>query len=126
MRTLQWNSNLPFNGTSWSLNGRSLLQSVRIATSCRHCKRSGDKWQQAGEGILIVEDLYYKSGHLNLKYKSGALLNRITARDVCGIRPQDIEWIWIVEEKRNATQKEIRELCKPKRQTNQSWDGDRR
>ena len=65
----------------------------------------------------MVEDLYYKASHFNLKYKSGALLNRITARDISGIRPQDIEWIWIVEQKRNATPQEIRELCKraPKR-----------
>jgi hypothetical protein len=72
----------------------------------------------------MVEDLYYKSGHLNLKYKTGAVLNRITARDACGIRPQDIEWIWIVEEKRNATPEEIRELCRPKRKANNSWEGD--
>ncbi|MGA7245589.1 MAG: hypothetical protein WBX19_20575 [Terracidiphilus sp.] len=49
----------------------------------------------------MVEDLYYKAAHYNLKYKTGALLNRITARDVCGIRPQDIEWIWIVEQNRH-------------------------
>ena len=65
----------------------------------------------------MVEDLYYKAAHDNLKYKAGALLNRVTARDLCGIRPSDIEWICIVEEKRNATAEEIRELCKraPKR-----------
>jgi hypothetical protein len=60
----------------------------------------------------MVEDLYYKAAHYNLRYKSGALLNGITARDVCGIRPQDIEWIWIVEERRSATTEEIRKLCK--------------
>jgi hypothetical protein len=49
---------------------------------------------------------------LQPEYKTGALLNRVTARDICGIRPQDIEWIWIVEEKRNATPEEIRKLCK--------------
>jgi len=53
----------------------------------------------------MVEDLYYKAAHYNLKYKTGALLNRITAHDVC-------EWIWIVEEKRNATPEDIRKLCK--------------
>ena len=62
--------------------------------------------------FAMVEDLYYKAMHYNLKYKTGALLNRITAHDVCGIRHQDIEWIWIVEEKRNATPEEIRELCR--------------
>jgi hypothetical protein len=60
----------------------------------------------------MVKDHYYQSMHYNLKYKNGGLLNRVTARDICGIRPQDIEWIWIVEEKRNATPEEIRELCK--------------
>jgi hypothetical protein len=64
----------------------------------------------------MVEDLYYKAAHYNLKYKTGAMLNRITAHDVCGIRPQDIEWVWIVEEKRNATPEEIRNLCKKEKQ----------
>ena len=61
----------------------------------------------------MVEDLYYQSAHYNLKYKAGAVLNRITARDVCGTRPQDIEWIWIVEQNRKATPEEVKELCKP-------------
>ncbi len=60
---------------------------------------------------MMVEDLYFKAMHYNLKYKSGALLNRITAHDVCGIKPSDIEFIWIVEEKRNATAEEIKKLC---------------
>jgi hypothetical protein len=30
---------------------------------------------------------------------------------MCDIRPADIEWLWIVEEKRNATPEEIRKLC---------------
>jgi hypothetical protein len=60
----------------------------------------------------IVEDLYYRAAHYDLKYKSGALLNRITAHDMLGIPPQDVEWIWIVEEKRYATPDEIKELCK--------------
>ena len=34
------------------------------------------------------------------------------------LKPADIEWIWIVEEKRNATPEEIRKLCK--RQTRKS------
>lgn len=65
----------------------------------------------------MVEDLYYKAAHYNLKYKTGGLLHRITAHDICGIRPADIEWIWIVEQNRYATPDEIKELCKlpPKR-----------
>jgi hypothetical protein len=46
----------------------------------------------------MVEDLYYKAAHYNLKCKTGALLNRVTASDICGILPQDVEWIWIEEE----------------------------
>jgi len=61
----------------------------------------------------MVKELYYKPAHYNLKYKAGALLNRITAHDVCGVKPEDIEWLWIVEQDRYATAKEIREHCKP-------------
>ena len=60
----------------------------------------------------MVEDVYFNATHYNLKFKTGAVLNRITAHDICGIRPQEIEWIWIAEEKRNATPEEIRELSK--------------
>lgn len=63
----------------------------------------------------MIKDLYYKSTHYNLKYRTGALLNRITAHDLSGIRPVDIEWIWIVDQDRYATEKEIRELCKSER-----------
>lgn len=65
----------------------------------------------------MVEDLYFQSAHYNLKYKAGALLNRVIVREFIGTRPQDIEWIWIVEQNRYATQAEIKELCKraPKR-----------
>jgi len=59
----------------------------------------------------MVKDTCY-----NLMYKNGGLLNRITARDICGIRPQDIEWLWGVEEGIYATVEDVRELCKkPKR-----------
>jgi hypothetical protein len=60
----------------------------------------------------MVEDLYYKAVHYNVKFKSGGLLNRLTAREVYGLSPREIEWIYLVEEKRNATPQEIRELCK--------------
>ena len=64
----------------------------------------------------MVEDLYHQSAHYNLKIKAGAVFNRVTARNICGLRPQDM-WVWIVEEKRNDTPNEICELCKraPKR-----------
>jgi hypothetical protein len=65
----------------------------------------------------MVEDLYYKAAHYNLKYKTGALLNRITAQDLSGIRPADVGWVWIVEQHRFASPEEIEALCKrvPKR-----------
>ena len=60
----------------------------------------------------MVEDLDYKAVHYNVKFKSGGLLNRLTAREVYGLSPREIEWIYLVEEKRNASPQEIRELCK--------------
>lgn len=53
----------------------------------------------------------------NVKFKSGGLLNRLTAREVYGLTLREIEWIYLVEQKRNATPEEIRKLCKgaPKR-----------
>jgi hypothetical protein len=63
----------------------------------------------------MVEDLYYKAVHYNVKFKSGGLLNRLVAIEVRGLKPREIEWIYLVEEKRNATTDEIRMLCKGKR-----------
>jgi hypothetical protein len=51
--------------------------------------------------------------HYNVCFKSGALLNRVTQRIICGLSPKDIDWIWNVEEERRATPEEIRTLCKP-------------
>ena len=68
----------------------------------------------------MTKNLYYEplgTVHYNVLFKSTGLVNRLTERDLCGLRPQDISFVWIVEEKRNATPDEIRELCKraPKR-----------
>ena len=59
-------------------------------------------------------DMYSLLGalHYNIQLKGGALNNRVTARGFEGPRPADIEWVWIVEEKRRATPDEIRKLCK--------------
>lgn len=38
----------------------------------------------------MVEDLYFKAKHYNLKFKTGAVLNRITAHDVCGMLASNI------------------------------------
>ena len=68
----------------------------------------------------MVKRLYYEpvgTVHYNVKFKSGGLLNRLTAREICGLKPGEIEFIYLVEAKRNTTPEEIRELCKraPKR-----------
>ena len=50
--------------------------------------------------------------HYNVHFKDGGLENRVMARAICGLRSQDISWIWIVELRRRATRDEIRSLCK--------------
>jgi hypothetical protein len=63
----------------------------------------------------MVERLYYESPgtvHFNVKFKSGGLLNRLTARELVGLTTREIEFIYLVESKRNATPEEIRALCK--------------
>lgn len=58
--------------------------------------------------------LYERKGteHFNVKFKSGGLLDRLLAVEVYGLRPAEIEWVYIVDEKRNATLDEIWKLCK--------------
>ncbi len=46
------------------------------------------------------------------KYKNGALCSCVVARHFVGVDPKLIEWVWIVEQKRYATPKEIADLCK--------------
>jgi hypothetical protein len=50
--------------------------------------------------------------HYNIHFKGGVLRNRVTVRGFEGLPPANIEWVWIVEEKRRATPDEIRKLCK--------------
>jgi hypothetical protein len=50
--------------------------------------------------------------HFNVKFKSGGMLNRLLALEIFGLRPREIEWIWLVEQQRYATSEEIRKLCK--------------
>lgn len=50
--------------------------------------------------------------HYNVHFKSGNLENRVTERAISGLRPMDIDWIWIVELRRRATPYEIRKLCR--------------
>jgi hypothetical protein len=68
----------------------------------------------------MVKRLYYElvgTVHYNVKFRSGGLLNGLTARELIGLTPNEIEFIYLVEPKRNATAEEIRHLCKgdPKR-----------
>lgn len=63
----------------------------------------------------MVTTLYHEpegTSHFNVKFKSGGLLNRLLAVEIYGLRPGEIEWVYIVDVKRNATPNEIRRLCK--------------
>jgi hypothetical protein len=69
---------------------------------------------QDDEGI-VTKNLYYESSgivHYNVHFKKKSVINRLIARDICGLRPVDIDWIWIVELRRRATPAEIGKLCK--------------
>ena len=62
----------------------------------------------------MTKTLYYEprgTAHYNVHFKSGNLENRITERVIRGLRPLDLDWIWIVELRRRASQEEIRKLC---------------
>jgi hypothetical protein len=63
----------------------------------------------------MTKNLYYEprdAVHYNVHFKRGNLESRISERAICGLRPVDIDWIWIVEFRRRATSEEIHELCK--------------
>jgi hypothetical protein len=65
----------------------------------------------------MVKHIYYKptgTVHYNVKFKSGGLLNRLVANEVCGLKPAEIEWVYLVEAKRYETPDEVRKLCKGK------------
>ena len=49
--------------------------------------------------------------HYNIHFKDGGLYNGVTIRAFEGLRPEDIEWVWIVEEGQRATLEAIRQLC---------------
>jgi len=59
------------------------------------------------EGNYVAPD----TRHFNVCFKSGVLLNRVQRSIICCLSPKEIDWIWIVEEKRRATADEIRKLC---------------
>jgi hypothetical protein len=60
------------------------------------------------------DDVFYQppgTEHYNVQFVSGALLSRATARYFEGLKPEEIEWVWMVEAERRATPDEIRNLC---------------
>ena len=62
----------------------------------------------------MTTNLYseHSAVHYNVHFKDGGLENRVMARAICGLRSEDISWIWIVELRRRATRDEIGNLCK--------------
>jgi hypothetical protein len=54
-------------------------------------------------------------------FKAVEMRNRVTEHSLCGLRPADIDFVWIVEEQRRATPEEIRKLCKKK--STGRWQG---
>jgi hypothetical protein len=66
----------------------------------------------------MVKSLYYEpkgTVHFNVMFKSGGMLHRLMAREVYGLKPAEIEWVYLVEQNRNATPEEIKWLCKMKK-----------
>jgi hypothetical protein len=62
-----------------------------------------------------MKNLYYEprgTVHYNVHFKDGSFTNGVSERDLCGLRPVDIDWICIVKENRNVTSEEIEWLCK--------------
>lgn len=49
--------------------------------------------------------------HFNIKFKAGLLQTWVATRDFKGLDPGTIEWVWIIQPKRYATEKEIKALC---------------
>ena len=65
----------------------------------------------------LEDDLYAPTPgafHYNVRYIGDMVCNRKTARHFEGVKPDQIEWVWIIESKRYATPKEIADLCKGK------------
>jgi hypothetical protein len=64
-------------------------------------------------GAIDNEGFYVRPGsvHYNVQFVSGALLSRATARYFEGLKPEEIEWVWMVEAQRRAKPEEIRKLC---------------
>jgi hypothetical protein len=55
------------------------------------------------------------SERYNIQLVGGGLIARATARHFEGMRPDQIEWAWMVDAKRRVTPEEIERLCAVKR-----------
>ena len=64
-----------------------------------------------GQNVMVKGK--HESGTLsyNVHFKSGRIENRLLDREIRGLRPVDIDWVWIVERRRRATIDEIHRLC---------------
>ena len=67
---------------------------------------SRKKLDQAEFYIPLGAPLY------NVCFRGGALQGRMTVRCLEGLRPEQIDWVWMVDEKRRANPEEIQNLCK--------------
>jgi hypothetical protein len=50
--------------------------------------------------------------HYTVMFKSGGVRKRVTERSLRGLRVAEVDWLWVVEQKRRATPDEIPKLCK--------------
>jgi hypothetical protein len=63
----------------------------------------------------VVKSIVYEpsiQAHYNVHFKDGSKASKVQLRAISGLRPVDIDWIWVVEERRRAAPSEIRKLCK--------------
>jgi hypothetical protein len=61
--------------------------------------------------------------HFNIKFIGGKLSNLVATRHLIGLDPQTIEWVYILQERRHATKKEIAALCAGKSESRLSAKG---
>ena len=100
--------------TDSTVGSRRRLRQLRTPRQAIHKAQQIETVSRLREDI-VTKNLYYEprgTVHYNVHFKSGSFENRVTERAICGLRPVDIDWIWIVEPRRRATSDEIRKLCK--------------
>ena len=59
-----------------------------------------------GVPMTLPELLY------NVIFKGGGVRKRVTGRSLRGLRASEVDWLWVIEQKRRATPEEILKLCK--------------